>query len=166
MSRRTPGSGFTVRTKRITSQSKRNARSSTPPGNEDMAHSVPTQGNAFLANPRSAALISIVLFLLPGILPLLDAVGWLSTDRLFNGPNPEVIYLPGLLLFLALLLLPVSAGIIANRPIVRALRAGGSLFAHPIPLILVAVISLLFAAGVVGMIVDQWSCFMGVPHCD
>jgi hypothetical protein len=134
--------------------------------NRDMANPLPTQRNALLANPRSAALMSTVLFLAPGILPLLDAVGLLSADRLFNGPNPEVAYLPGLFIFLILLLFPVAAGVVACGPIVRTLRAGGSLFAHPIHLIIVVVISFLFATGVVGMIVDQWPCFMGIPNCD
>ena len=135
-------------------------------GNQDLANPVPAQGNTLLTNPRSAAMISVALILAPGILPLLDAVGWLSTDRLFNGPNPEVAYLPGQILSLGLILFPVAAGIVAGRPIVHILRAGGSLFARPINLIIVVVISVLFAAGVVSLIVDQWPCFMGVPNCD
>jgi uncharacterized transporter YbjL len=97
---------------------------------------------------------------------LLDSIGWLSLDRLFNGPNPEVAYLPGQILFLSLILFPVAAGIIAGRPIVSTLRAGGGLFAHPLPLVIVVVISFLFAAGLVSLIVDQWPCFLGVPNCD
>jgi hypothetical protein len=135
-------------------------------GNHDTANPVPTQRNTLLTNPRSALMISVVLFLFPGILPLLDSVGWLSLDRLFNGPNPEVAYLPGQIISLSLILFPVAAGIIAGRPIVRTLRAGGSLFAHPLHLIIVVVISFLFATGLVGMIVDQWPCFVGVPNCD
>ena len=100
-------------------------------GNHDMANPIPTQKNTLLTNPRSAAMISIALILAPGILPLLNSVGWLSLDRLFNGPNPEVAYLPGQLMSLGLILFPIAAGIIAGRPIVSALRAGGSLFAHP-----------------------------------
>ena len=135
-------------------------------GNHDTANPIPKQGNTLLTNPRSAAMISVVLFLLPGILPLLDTVGWLSLDRLFNGPNSEVAYLPGQVISLGLILLPIAAGIIAGGPIVSTLRAGGSLFAHPIHLIIVVVISFLFAAGVVSLIVDQWPCFVGVPNCD
>jgi len=135
-------------------------------GNHDMANPVPVQKNTLLTNPRSTALISIALFLAPGILPLLNSVGWLSLDRLFNGPNPEVAYLPGQLLSLGLILFPIAAGIIAGRPIVNTLRAGGSLFAHPIHLIIIVVISFFFAAGVVGLIVDQWPCIIGVPNCD
>ena len=135
-------------------------------GNHDMANPVPAQGNTLLTNSRSAAMISVVLFLAPGILPLLNSVGWLSLDRLFNGPNPEVAYLPGMFIFLGLILFPIAAGIVAGRPIVSTLRARGSLFAHPIHLIIVVVISFLFASGVVGLIVDQWPCFIGVPNCD
>jgi hypothetical protein len=135
-------------------------------GSHDMADPVPTQANTRLTNPRSAALISVALLLAPGILPLLNSVGWLSLDRLFNGPNPEVAYLPGLVITLGLILFPIAAGIIAGGPIVSTLRARGSLFAHPIHLIIVVVILSLFAVGVVSMIVDQWPCFIGVPNCD
>jgi len=135
-------------------------------GNHDMANPAPSQGNTFLTNPKSAAMISIALILAPGILPLLDSVGWLSLDRLFNGPNPEVAYLPGMFIFLGLILFPIAAGIIAGRPIASAMRDGGSLFVHPIHLIIVVVISFLFATGVVSLIVDQWPCFIGVPNCD
>jgi hypothetical protein len=135
-------------------------------GNREMANPLPTKGNTLLTKPRSAAIISVALFLSPGILPLLDSIGWLSLDRLFNGPNPEVAYLPGMFMSLGLILFPVAAGIIAGRPVVSTLRTGGSLFAHPIHLIIVVVISFLFAAGVVSLIVDQWPCFIGVPICD
>ena len=135
-------------------------------GNHDMANSASTQGSTLLTNPRSAAIISAVLFLSPGILPLLESVGWLSLDRLFNGPNPEVAYLPGMFMSLGLLFFPVAAGIVASRPIVSTLRAGGSLFAHPINLILVVFISSAFAIGLATLIIDQWPCFIGIPHCD
>lgn len=135
-------------------------------GNLDMANPVPTQGNTLLTNPRSALMISVLLFLFPVILSWLDSLGWLSLDRSFNGPNPEVAYLPGQIISLTLISIPVAAGIIAGGPIVRTLRVGGSLFAHPIHLIIVVVISFLFAAGLVGLIVDQWPCFIGVPNCD
>ena len=135
-------------------------------GNHDMSNPVPAQGNGRFTNPRSAALISIGLILAPGILPLLESVGWLSLDRLFNGPNAEVEYLPGMFMSLGLILFPIAGGTVAGRPIVRTLRGGGSLFAHPIHLIIVLVLSFLFAWSVVSLIVDQWPCFIGVPVCD
>jgi uncharacterized transporter YbjL len=97
---------------------------------------------------------------------LLDSVGWLSLDHLFNGPNPEVAYLPGFFISLGLILFPVAAGIIAGRPIVNTMRAGGSLFVHPINLIIVVFILSTFAMGLVNLIIDQWPCFIGVPNCD
>jgi len=135
-------------------------------GNHDMADPGPAQKNALLTNPRSAVMISIALMLAPGILPLLNSLGWLSLDRLFNGPNPEVAYLPGQLMSLGLILFPVAAGIIAGRPIVSTLRAGGSLFAHPINLIIIVFILSTFAIGFASFIIDQWPCFIGVPNCD
>jgi hypothetical protein len=67
---------------------------------------------------------------------------------------------------LGLILFPMAAGIIACRPVVRTLRAGGSLFAHPINLIIVVFILSIFAIGFANLLIDQWPCFMGVPNCD
>lgn len=100
------------------------------------------------------------------MLPLLDFIGWLSMDRLFNGQNPEVAYLPGQLLAFTLIIFPITSGIIAGGPIVRTLRAGGQLLAHPINLIIVTFIVGAFAFGLTGLIIDQWPCFMGAPNCD
>jgi len=140
-------------------------------GNHDMANPVPAQENTLLTNPKSAAMISVVLILAPGILPLLDSLGWEPLERLLNGPNPEQLYVFGVRVpsqFIALLLisLPVAAGIIAGRPIVSTLRAGGSLFVHPINLIIVVFILSTFAIGLANLIIDQWPCFIGVPNCD
>lgn len=135
-------------------------------GNHDMENPAPAQRNALLTSPKVALMISVVLFLCPVILSWLNSLGWVPMNRLLNGPNPEQPYVPGQVISLLLISVPVAAGIIAGGPIVSTLRAGGSLFSHPIHLIIVLVISFLFAAGVVGMIVDQWSCFMGVPNCD
>jgi hypothetical protein len=135
-------------------------------GNHDMANPVPTQGNTLLTNPKSAAIISVVLILSPIILSWLDSLGWVPLDRLLNGPNPEQPYVPGQIIALGLFAIPVAAGIIAGGPIVRTLRAGGSLFAYPIHLIIVVVISSLLAIGLANLIIDQWPCFIGVPNCD
>jgi hypothetical protein len=132
----------------------------------DRADAIPAQDNTLFNNPKWAAIISIVLILSPGILPLLNSIGWLSLDRLFNGPNPEVAYLPGQILNILLISLPIAAGIVAGRPIVHTRRAGGSLFAHPINLVIVIFISTVFTIGFSNFIIDQWPCFMGVPNCD
>lgn len=134
--------------------------------NDDLTDPVPAQRNTLLTNPRSSAIISVVVFLSPGILPLLESFGWLSLDQLFNGPNPEVTYLPGMFMTLGLILFPIAAGVIAGRPIVNTLRAGGRLFAHPIHLIIVVFIAATFALGFASLLIDQWPCFIGVPMCD
>jgi hypothetical protein len=135
-------------------------------GDQDMAKSIPAQRNTLLTNPKSALMISVVLFLFPFILSLLNSLGWVPLDRLLNGPNPEQLYVPGQIVALVSFSIPIAAGIIAGGPIVRTLRVGGSLFAHPLHLIIVVVISFLLTAGVVSLIVDQWPCFIGVPNCD
>ena len=134
-------------------------------GKHDMANPVPTRGNTLLTNSKSIVMISVVLVLSFVIVSLLDS------QRLLNDPDFEQLSVFGArvasqLIALVLFSLPIAAGIIAGGPIVRTLRAGGGLFAHPINLIIVVVISFLFAAGVVSLIVDQWPCFMGVPNCD
>ncbi len=127
---------------------------------------MPEQRDTWLTSPRPAALISVLLLMVFFSLALLDAWGWLPLDRLVNGPDPDVFYLPGLFINLAFLALPVAAGIIARGPIVRTLRAGGSLFAHPVHWIIVIFLVSAFAYGLVGLLIDQWPCFIGVPHCD
>jgi hypothetical protein len=136
--------------------------------NHDVGNPVPTQGNTLLTNPKSAAIISVVLILSPFLLSWLDSLSWvpLDLDRLFNGPNPEVAYPPGQILALAFFGIPMAAGIIACGPIVRTLRAGGSLFAHPIHLIVVTLILSIFVFGFANLLIDQWPCFIGVPNCD
>ena len=137
----------------------------------DTANPVSTHGNTPVTNPRSALLISVVLVLSVVLLSFLVFLGWEPMQRLLNDPNPEQLSVfrmrvPSQLIALVLLSLPVVAGIIAGRPIVSTLRAGGSLFAHPINLIIIAFILSTFAIGFANILIDQWPCFMGVPNCD
>jgi len=134
----------------------------------DVANPVPVQRNTLLTHPRSAVIISVVLILSPFILSWLDSLSWvpLDLDRLFNGPNPEVAYPPGQIIAFVFFSIPIAAGIIAGGPIVRTLQAGGSLFTHPIHLIIVVLIVSTMAIGLGSLLIDQWPCFMGVPNCD
>jgi hypothetical protein len=136
-------------------------------GNNSMANPVPARGNTILTNPRSAAIISFLLalpfvtilsLLLLGIEPPFAA--------LLNNPDPDQPNVIGTLMVLGALLLAVAACIIARAPIVRTLQAGGSLFAHPINLILAVVILSVITMLVVGLIVDQYPCWIDVPNCD
>ncbi len=139
--------------------------------NHDMANPVPSQGKTLLTNPKSAAMIGVFIVLSLVIVFLLASLGWAPREGLLNGPNPEQlsvfrVRVPSQFIALVLFSLPVVAGVIASRPIVRTLRTGGSLFAHPINLIIVVFILSTFAIGFASFIIDQWPCFMGVPNCD
>ena len=135
-------------------------------GRRDTANPVPAQGNTLLSNPRSATLIGVLLLLFLPLLAWLGSIGWAPLDRLVNGPDPEQLYVPGLFINLVLFAIPLAGGIIVCRPVVRTLQAGGSLFAHPINLIIIVLLVSSLAIGLGSLIIDQWPCFIGVPHCD
>jgi len=134
--------------------------------NDDLINPVPAQEKNLLTNPRSAAMISIFLILSIVLFGFLVSSGWRPLNRLVNGPNPEQFYVSGQVISLTLLLIPVAAGRIAGKPIIRTLQAGGSLFAHPINMLIVVFLLCTFALGYVNLLIDQWPCFMGVLNCD
>jgi len=105
----------------------------------------------FLASLSLPAIISLVLVLPFMILELVNR-------RDFHEGFP-------LVLFGLLWLLPVLF-ILTVTPIVRNVRAGNSLLANPISLLLrvafLALIGWLWA----GILIDQMPCFLGVPNCD
>lgn len=130
-------------------------------GSIDGANAVSTQRNSLFKEPKTATMISIVLLLFALGLTLFQFRGW----------KPEEIYvfrLPVSSLFIAFILIsfPAMAGIISGGIVANTMRAGGSLLTHPLHLIVVIVISFLFAAGAISLLVDQWPCFIGVPNCD
>ena len=136
-------------------------------GSNTMANSIPARGITILTNPRSAALISFLLALpFVTILSLLLLGVELPFARLLNNPDPDQPNVLGTLIVLGTLLLAVAACLVARVPLVRTLQAGGSLFAHPINLILAFVILFFITRLVVGLIVDQFPCWIGVPNCD
>lgn len=124
-----------------------------------------------LPSLQSPTMMSVGLVLLLALVFLVASAVWEPLQGLLNGANAEPLQVYGMQVsgqFIALIvfLLPVVAGIIAGGPIVSTLRAGGSLFAHRIHLILVVAILVLFALGFVSLIVDQGPCFTGVQFCD
>ena len=123
---------------------------------DDMVNSVPAKDASLSITPRSVLITSLVIILFAAIVPL------------FSGPSSDVfrIQVPNQFIAFAFLSLPIAVGMIAAKPIVRTLRAGGSLFAHPLHLITVVLISLFFAISVISLMIDQWPCFVGVPNCD
>jgi len=122
-----------------------------------------------LATPRSAAIISLLLALPFAIIYMLivleiePPLGPL--EPLLRGPVDRPNVLGSAIVFGAWLLALVAL-ILDLAPIIRTLRAGDSLTAHPINLLL-AIATFFFIAMFVGtIIVDQYPCWIGVPNCD
>jgi hypothetical protein len=137
-------------------------------GRNTMAPPEPTQGTMILTRPAPAAIVAALLVTLPYLATL--SLRWLHLEAAFdawlNGPDPSQANIRGPLFVLGVFLLVMAAGVIAGAPIVRTLRAGGSLFAHRINLVIVVLILVPVVLGVVGLIIDQWPCFIGVQYCD
>lgn len=104
-----------------------------------------------LTNLRSPALISSILVLPFMILEVLNR-------RQFNEGFP-------IILFVLMWLLPMGFILILIH-IVRKVRAGTSLMATPVPLLLSITFLILIAVVWTGALIDQMSCFLGVPNCD
>jgi len=104
-----------------------------------------------LTNLRSPAIISFVLVLPFMLLELVNR-------RNYHEGFPVT-------LFGVMWLLPV-AFILISMPIMRNVRAGNSIIAHPITLLLRVVLLALIAIVWTGTVIDQLPCFMGVPLCD
>jgi hypothetical protein len=130
-------------------------------------NSIPVQRNTILTNPTSAAIIGFLL-----ALPFLTILSLLLLNieppfaHLLNTPDPNQPNLIGTLIPLGAFLLAVAACLIARAPIIRTLQTGGSLLAHPVNLLLAVVILSFITILVVGLIVDQYPCWIGVPNCD
>ena len=102
---------------------------------------------------KSAALISLIL-----VLPfaILEALNNTITGR--NGP--------GLIVLFSLLWLLPTAFILILVPVVRAVRGGDRVMAHPVSLLLRVAFLASIAMMWGGILIDQMPCFMGVPNCD
>jgi hypothetical protein len=68
-------------------------------------------------------------------------------------------------LFVFMWVLPILF-IVALMPIVRNVRAGNSIIARPVGLLIRVVILVFIAWMWTSILIDQWPCFMGVPNCD
>lgn len=102
---------------------------------------------------RAAAIISFILVLPFVILEFLN-----TTLTKQNASGLTVLF--GLLW-----LLPMTF-IVILMPIVRNVRAGNSIMANPINLLLKVAFLVLIAMMWGGILIDQLPCFMGVPNCD
>lgn len=113
-----------------------------------------TQGDSMktiFMNFRSPAVISLLLVIPFMILELVNR-------RNFNEGFP----IP---LFVIMWLLPILF-IVTLMPIVRNIRAGNSIIASPVNLLIRVVVLVFIASMWTGILIDQMPCFLGVPNCD
>lgn len=113
------------------------------------------QGDAMkniFTNFRSPALIGL-LFVVPFM--IMEVVNTQNINAVFNVP-----------LFGIMWLLP-TIFIVILIPIVRNLRrAGNSLMANPVSLLISVIFLVLIAWMWASLLIDQMPCFLGVPNCD
>ncbi len=68
-------------------------------------------------------------------------------------------------LFLTLWLL-AAVSVLVAAPLLRAVRHGHAVLAHPVVFALRVALLALAALLWVALVADQWPCFMGAPGCD
>jgi len=85
---------------------------------------------------------------------------WSNSPRIQSGAFKFPVTL-----FFGLWLLP-TIFFLAATPIVRGLRAGEAILAHPVALLLRVGLLAFVALGWVNLLRDQMPCFLGVPNCD
>jgi len=113
-----------------------------------------TQGDPMkntLTNFRSPALISLLL-----VIPfmIMEVINTQDLNTIFNIPLFGIIWLLPMIFIVILI------------PIVQNVRAGNSLMAKPVRLIISVVFLVLIALMWTTLIVDQIPCFLGIPNCD
>jgi uncharacterized membrane protein len=101
----------------------------------------------------TAAIISFALVLPFAVLE--------SLNNTITGRNA-----PGLLVLFGLLWLLPTAFILVLAPVVRSVRAGNSVTANPVNLLVKVTFLALVAAMWGALMIDQAPCFIGVPNCD
>jgi hypothetical protein len=106
-----------------------------------------------IATLGAAALISFII-----VLPFV-ILEWLNNTITRQNAT-------GLIFLFGLLWLLPTAFIVILAPLVRAVRAGNSILAHPINLLFRAAFLALGAWMWVGLLIDQLPCFLGAPNCD
>lgn len=98
----------------------------------------------------------------PAILSLILVLPFMLLEVVSRRNLPESF---PVFLFSLLWLLP-TVFIITLMPMVRTVRAGNSLIANPVTLLLKVVLLAVVAVVWASLLMDQMPCFLGVPNCD
>ncbi len=123
-----------------------------------------------ISNQKSAAIIGFLLAMPFALVLLIEVSGIEPLNSFFKALTTEAdgyrLNAFGRTLTLgALLLLPLGF-IISLVPIVRNVRAGYGFAANSVNLLITVALFIFIATLVIGFIIDQYPCWIGVPNCD
>ena len=123
-----------------------------------------------ISNHKSAAIVGFLLAMPLAILLLILVYDIEPLKGFFKALTTEadghrISTLGRILVAGALLLLPLGF-VISLVPMVRNVRAGDGFTANPVNLLIAAALFIFIATLVIGFIIDQYPCWIGVPNCD
>jgi hypothetical protein len=128
-----------------------------------------SMGNLF-TNQKSAAIIGFLLAMPLAILLLIEVFNIEPLSGFFRRLTTEAdghsINALGRILTIGAVSLLPAAFAVNFIPIWRKLRAGYSIAASPVNLLLALSLFIFIAGIVIANIVDQYPCWIGVPNCD
>lgn len=123
-----------------------------------------------LVDSKAAAIVGALLalpfatlFTLLAVLRVEPPLGPLEPLVTAPPDQPNVV---GSAIVLAAWLLCLAAVVVSGWPMMRSARAGAALTSTPANLIVAAASLAFVLLFVVGIIVDQYPCWIGVPNCD
>jgi len=126
--------------------------------------------NGILTDSRAAAITGALLalpfatlFTLIAVLHIEPPLGPLETLVRVPPDQPNMV---GTAIVIGAWLLSIVAFIVSVSPIVRNARAGRRITTDPVNLVVAGAILCYVVLFVVGFIVDQYPCWIGVPNCD
>ncbi|MDQ3062897.1 MAG: hypothetical protein M3R14_08570 [Acidobacteriota bacterium] len=123
-----------------------------------------------ITNHKSSAIVGLLLAMPLAILLLIEMFDIEPLSSFFKALTTEAdgyrLNAFGAVLTIgALLLLPLGF-IISLVPVVRNVRAGNGFTANPVNLLIAVALFIFIARLIIGFIIDQYPCWIGVPNCD
>ena len=114
--------------------------------------------------PRNAAAMMLTDFRLAALISIILVLPFAILESLNQTINRQTAA-SAMVLFSVLWLLP-TIFLVLLIPMVRNVRAGQSLLANPLNLLLRVILLAAIAMFWSTLLIDQMPCFMGVPNCD
>ena len=123
-----------------------------------------------ISNNKSAAVSGFLLAMPLAVLLLIEMYNIEPLSGFFKTmttqANGQGLNAFGMIFIIgALLLLPLGF-IISLVPIGRNVRAGDDFTANPVNFLIAAALFIFIARLVIGFVIDQYPCWIGVPNCD